>query len=1033
LLGSLALGVVPASQSVATEIAGRFDANETLFVIIGRERPNDVAVLEAMFRLHSDDFDAPTVRYIHPDQLDTAPNEQLICRIDSGSNSNAEAVPVRQCILELHQDELLALADPVLDGLVSLSVASRCLNPVWTILLAHDKRMLAVLRNLSAHELPDNEARRFLKEHIVPTTHLASVQALEQLVVTQRGLLDTTLVAKPCLLGKGEGILFEKDFETPALFVQAVSDAANVMLRGAGPGAVFPYIVQGFVRQERFNVLRPPEDDPSFDPVAWNVVATLLCLDSQFLGPGIFRSSSKDIVALCNGGMMLVPALALPCVQPEQRFVAGKIATCKAAEVRGTLMRDGLALVCLDKAAADRHEFEGFVRDGLGALVHQHSADVGGVWTIKPRAGGVARSHTADEFLPHTDASYEPDPPRFFSLSMVRADHGSGGLLGVASVADAVAQISEADFDILRNTVVKWNRPQEFQKDMMPTTAAPVLMSRNRARVRGDIIDTSHLCESASDAFWAAYHRFFAVLDQMCHASARLLPERAVILVDNQRFVHARSRIKDTNRCLLRIRFDFPQRPELESLLEAAVAKGTDNSSKSLLSWPIQTKSDYLAAVSYDFTSRYHNQGGLYWSPSGGSTSGNKGAEVCAIPSSNVENKAMRAELIDLLCGVGAVPRSGCKCVAVNMFASGGLYRSLEIFGEVFIGIDATHLPLGAERSDEEALRTISHFGANVVCGWGSRILQVCQAAKAHGKTAALASISTVIHGGEKLSARNRQFISAVCGGGVVFYGCFGSAEAGVFGCSLGIREGGDKSALGAIANSSEVQDETYALLSEGIHAEIVDDAGKVLSANEWGNIVVTNLHRRSVQPLVRFNMGDIGRLVDIPGHEQALQVRGRANTAMSFRLSAKDNFLYWKDVEEKVLKPLATIATADEALCLAQIIFSSEVTVPSAPWGATNRDGNENMLAAGQKRQKVEGELVMGGVSNIVEVATLAVFTTLPSSSSLDEATRQCSVEFARMLKSCKTHVKVLDEMSDLVRSPRSQKLLLWVDRRDE
>lgn len=153
------------------------------------------------------------------------------------------------------------------------------------------------------------------------------------------------------------------------------------------------------------------------------------------------------------------------------------------------------------------------MRDELGALVRQLAAVVGGVWTIKPRIGGVARSHTADEFLPHTAASYETEPPHFFSLSTVSADHGSGGLLGVASVADAVAQISDADYGILRKTVVNWNRPQEFQKGVSSTTDAPVPMSKERARVQGDIINTSQLSESASDAFWAAHHRFFSVLN----------------------------------------------------------------------------------------------------------------------------------------------------------------------------------------------------------------------------------------------------------------------------------------------------------------------------------------------------------------------------------------------------------------------------------------------------------------------------------------------------------------------------------------
>ena len=66
--------------------------------------------------------------------------------------------------------------------------------------------------------------------------------------------------------------------------------------------------------------------------------------------------------------------------------------------------------------------------------------------------------------------------------------------------------------------------------------------------------------------------------------------------------------------------------------------------------------------------------------------------------------------------------------VAVNLFGTGHMYRSLEVFGEALVGTGATHLPLGAGASDDEALRAIERFGATMVCGWGSRVLQLALA-----------------------------------------------------------------------------------------------------------------------------------------------------------------------------------------------------------------------------------------------------------------------------------------------------------------
>merc|ERR1719223_20857 len=131
-------------------------------------------------------------------------------------------------------------------------------------------------------------------------------------------------------------------------------------------------------------------------------------------------------------------------------------------------------------------------------------------------------------------------------------------------------------------------------------------------------------------------------------------------------------------------------------------------------------------------------------------------------------------------------------------------------------------------------MRCVARFGANTLCGWGSRILQLCEAANSSQPPVTLSSITTIIHGGETLSAANRSFIKKVCGGDVRIFGCYGSAECGVYGVSIGADE--------------DAEYEKYALMTEGIHVEIVDDSGNELGINEWGNIVATNLKRKSIE-----------------------------------------------------------------------------------------------------------------------------------------------------------------------------------------
>ncbi len=43
-----------------------------------------------------------------------------------------------------------------------------------------------------------------------------------------------------------------------------------------------------------------------------NIVSTLLCMDGVFYGPGIFRASPNDLVALSRGGYCQPVALKLP-------------------------------------------------------------------------------------------------------------------------------------------------------------------------------------------------------------------------------------------------------------------------------------------------------------------------------------------------------------------------------------------------------------------------------------------------------------------------------------------------------------------------------------------------------------------------------------------------------------------------------------------------------------------------------------------------------------------------------------------------
>jgi len=98
-LGSLPLSVVPSTQSLVAALADRFDSNETLFVVIGREEMNchDIEMLDSVFGIHRKrNFRAPSIKFVHPKQLKAGVEpSSLVCMVDG----NDAPVAVNQCIL----------------------------------------------------------------------------------------------------------------------------------------------------------------------------------------------------------------------------------------------------------------------------------------------------------------------------------------------------------------------------------------------------------------------------------------------------------------------------------------------------------------------------------------------------------------------------------------------------------------------------------------------------------------------------------------------------------------------------------------------------------------------------------------------------------------------------------------------------------------------------------------------------------------------------------------------------------------------
>ena len=242
-------------------------------------------------------------------------------------------------------------------------------------------------------------------------------------------------------------------------------------------------------------------------------------------------------------------------------------------------------------------------------------------------------------------------------------------------------------------------------------------------------------------------------------------------------------------------------------------------------------------------------QKSTYWSPTGGSVSN----LLLFFPTDIAENQYQRAVL-----GKAMIEASifSADTIALNMFGSQMMYRSLEIFNSYCELAGATTLPVNSACADELAFRIASKFSANTIMGLPSRVLQF---ARFLAREKLHLELDKLIFAGESLPEHKRKFLADTLGI-KQFCGLYGSAETGVWSYQ--------PDGLGA---------DSYLFPSELMHVEIFDPNG-----DGFGRVVATNLVRTR-HPVMRYDSGDNGRLVQSTFRGQSvtvLELSGRSENS---------------------------------------------------------------------------------------------------------------------------------------------------------
>lgn len=176
-----------------------------------------------------------------------------------------------------------------------------------------------------------------------------------------------------------------------------------------------------------------------------------------------------------------------------------------------------------------------------------------------------------------------------------------------------------------------------------------------------------------------------------------------------------------------------------------------------------------------------------------------------------------------------------------NLFACGSLYASFIFVNRMLEEMGTLNFAFTAATPAEVVARHVRLFGINALVGFPSWILQVAEVLVAEGL-----KIEKVFYAGEHLYDEERRYLRDRLGVKVIGSAGYGAVDTGLMGYQCEHAEGGVHHVLGEHTYLELVNPETY----------------QPVGAGEEGLLLVTNLDRR-LQPIIRYNIGDMGRWVE--------------------------------------------------------------------------------------------------------------------------------------------------------------------------
>lgn len=261
------LEAVPAQQDFIASIFDQFNSSTPIVLVHDREKGTEVFYL-------LDELGKQGLDYLSasPSQLT---HQNGIVMLNGR--------PVSQFIFEMDREELRNFDPEVLKLIIN---QGNYFNDVRTLILVHDKRILAVLYDeaMMSDHLSEEEYR-FLRSFLIPTYDL---QSAEKRAEVSHSPLNWVLKRN----SGGRGI---------DMFVKNDCDAGvwTAIIDNQWP----EYMVQQYVPQRWFTYGSGSEQ------TMINLVGMLLCYNGHSFGPGLFRGSAEHVVNVHQGRGIIFPAM----------------------------------------------------------------------------------------------------------------------------------------------------------------------------------------------------------------------------------------------------------------------------------------------------------------------------------------------------------------------------------------------------------------------------------------------------------------------------------------------------------------------------------------------------------------------------------------------------------------------------------------------------------------------------------------------------------------------------------------------------